>query len=97
MKKFLLLLCTLLGTAGTWAADITLSPSDGAYSSSGNYTNTWTATSTPVLTITASANNMDTRQTGDYLLWHTGQAQSSTYTLSVPDGYLIKNFSIHFV
>ena len=94
MKKFLLLLCTLLGTAGAWAADITLSPSDGAYSSSGNYTNTWTATSTPVLTITASANNMDTRQTGDYLLWHTGQAQSSTYTLSVPDGYLIKNFSI---
>ncbi len=96
MKKILLLLCALLGiTAGAWADVLTVTPSEGTYpTTSGNYINTITFATTPTLTVTASANNMDKRQTSSYLLWHSGSSGSSTYTISVPSGYVITEYSI---
>lgn len=95
MKKLLLLLCTLLGTAGAWAEVLNVTPADGTYvTSSGNYVNSISFATNPVLTVTASANNMDKRQTGDYLLWHSGSSGSSTYTLIVPNGCKITEYSI---
>jgi len=96
MKKILLLLCTLLaGVSGVWAVDLTLTPGNGTYvTSSGNYVNSITFGTTPAITVTASANNMDKRQTGDYLLWHSGSSGSSTYTISVGDDYVITSYSV---
>ncbi len=97
MKKFTLLFAMLIGIfSSAWATDVlTLTPSNGTYvTSSGNYVNSITFSTTPSITVTASANNMDKRQTGTYLLWHSGQSASSTYTLSVGDGYLIKSYTV---
>lgn len=95
MKKILLLLCTLLGTVGTWADVLTLTPSNGTYvTSSGNYVNSITFSTTPAITVTASANNMDKRQTSTYLLWHSGSSGSSTYTISVTGDYVITGYSV---
>ena len=95
MKKILLLLCALLGTVGTWADVLTMTPSNGTYvTSSGNYVNSITFSTTPAITVTASANNMDKRQTGTYLLWHSGSSGSSTYTISVTGDYVITDYSV---
>ena len=96
MKKILLLLCALLGiTAGAWADVLTLTPSNGTYvTSSGNYVNSITFSTTPAITVTASANNMDKRITDTYLQWHSGSSGSSTYTISVADDYVITSYSV---
>ena len=79
MKKILFLLCSLLGTVGAWADVLTLTPSNGTYvTSSGNYVNSITFSTTPAITVTASANNMDKRLTDTYLQWHSGTSGSST-------------------
>ena len=75
MKKLLLLLCTLLGTAAAWADVLNLTPANGTYvTSGGNYVNEINFSTTPAVKITASANNMDKRVTTDYLQWHSGSA-----------------------
>lgn len=80
---------------GAWAEDLTLTPSNGTYvTSSGNYVNSITFNTTPAITVTASANNMDKRQTGDYLLWHSGTSGSSTYTISAGGDYVITAYSV---
>ena len=96
MKKILLLLCALLGmTAGAWADVLTLTPSNGTYvTSGGNYVNSITFSTTPAITVTASANNMDKRITDTYLQWHSGSSGSSTYTISVADDYVITSYSV---
>lgn len=82
-------------TMGAWAEDLILTPSNGTYvTSSGNYVNSITFNTTPAITVTASANNMDKRQTGDYLLWHSGSSASSTYTISVAGDYVITGYSV---
>jgi hypothetical protein len=97
MRKFLLLLCTLLGTVGAWADVLTLTPSNGTYpTSSGNYVNTISFSTTPAITVSVDggANNMDKRLTDTYLQWHSGTAGTSTYTMSVADDYVITGYSI---
>ncbi len=96
MKKLLFLLIALLaGVGGAWATDLTLTPANGTYvTSASNYVNSISFSTTPAITITASANNMDKRQTSDYLLWHSGSSGSSTYTISVTDGGYITAYSV---
>lgn len=97
MRKILLILVTLLTVcvSGAWAETLNLTPSSGSYeSSSGNYVKVWTSSTTPQVTITASANNMDKRQTDTYLLWHSGTAASSDYIITLPAGYLITGYTI---
>ena len=99
IKQFIpiLLLMILGGVSGAMAQSIEITPASGSYmSSSGNYVNTWTSSSetTPQVTIIASANNMDKRQTGDYFLWHSGSAQSSNYTMTIASGYIITGYTI---
>lgn len=97
MKQIMTLLLLMLigGVIDVQAAELVLTPSDGTYASGGNYVNTLTFSNvTPTVTITASANNMDKRQTSEYLLWHSGSAQSGTYTISVSDTYLITAFTL---
>ncbi len=94
-KKLSLFLLALVATMGAWADVLTLTPSNGTYvTSSGNYVNSVTFSTTPAVTVTASANNMDKRQTGDYLLWHSGSSGSSTYTISVGGDYVITAYSV---
>lgn len=96
MKKLLLLLCALLtGVSGAWAADLNLTPANGTYvTSSGNYVNSISFSTTPAITVTASANNMDKRQTSSYLLWHSGQSSTCTYTISVGSDYVITGYTV---
>ena len=88
-----LLLAFVLGSGTMRAETVTLTPSDVTYSGSG-FTNTATFSSTPVVTVTASANNMNGSQTSDYLLWYSGSATSSTYTISVPSGYVVTGYTL---
>jgi hypothetical protein len=99
MKKlFTLLTMLIVGIGSMWATDLTLTPSNGTYvTSSGNYVNSITFSTTPSITVTASANNMDKRQTGTYLLWHSGSSGSSTYTITVDNStknYVITGFTV---
>ena len=94
MKKFYTLMAALLLAVGASADVLTLTPSNGTYVDGGNYVNSITFSTTPAITVTASANNMDKRQTSDYLLWHSGTAGSSTYTISVEDNYVITAYSV---
>jgi len=96
-KKLSLLFLALVATIGAWADVLTLTPSNGTYpSSSGNYVNSITFSTEPVITIAVNggANNMDKRQKSDYLLWHSGTAGSSTYTITVTGDYVITAYSV---
>lgn len=91
----LLFVFVIGGVTATAQTTLTFSPSDVTYSSSSGWKSTATfSTATPTVTVTASANNMDAAVTTDYLDWRTGSAQSSTYTISVPGGYLITGYTL---
>ena len=97
MKQIItFLLLTIVGVAGVKASQqLELTPANGSYAtSSGNYVSTLTFSTTPEVTITASANNMDKRQTASYFLWHSGQSLSGTYTIAISDTYLITGYTI---
>lgn len=84
-----------MALTGAWADVLELTPANGTYvTSSGNYVNSITFSTTPAITVSVSANNMDKRQTGDFLLWHSGTAGSCTYTFSVGDGYVITDYTV---
>ena len=95
-KSFLLTLLLLsVVTAKAAPEVITFTSSEGTYvTSGGNYVAEINFATNPAIKITASANNMDKRVTGDHLLWHSGTSGSSTYTISVGDGYSITEFSV---
>lgn len=59
-----------------------------------SWNNTWKSKDTPQLLFTASANNMT--WSGNNLQIESGQAGSSAYTLTAPEGYIIKSFSFDF-
>lgn len=52
------------------------------------------ATNPVALTFTSNANNMN--HNGGYIQLHSGQAKSSTYTLTVPEGYIILEYSFDY-
>ena len=94
-QKLILILSALFMSMGAWAADLNLTPANGTYvTSSGNYVNSISFSTTPAITVTASANNMDKRQTGSYLLWHSGTSGTCTYTISVGGGYFITGYTV---
>lgn len=67
----------------------------GAYKeSSNNFVNLWTSTTDPVVTVTASANNMDKRVVEGNFQWYSGSAKTGTYTMTVPVGYKINSYTI---
>ncbi len=89
-----LLFAFALGSATMRATTLTLSPSDISYSSTSGYASSATFSSTPVVSVSASASNMDMAYSSEYLQWHSGSTTSSTYTLSVPSGYMISGYTI---
>jgi len=94
-QKLTLLILALFTTMGAWAEVLTLTPNNGTYvTSSGNYVNSITFSTTPTVTVTASANNMDKRLTDTYLQWHSGTSNSSTYTITVTGDYVITAYSV---
>lgn len=94
MKKLLLLLCTLLGTASAWAASysITYDTSNGTFYRNGSASTDWSSkwvsneAGKPVVTITTSVNNMNGAN---------GRIAPQTYTISVEDGYIVTGFSMN--
>ena len=73
--------------------EYTVDMSAGAFDGSGNYRTSWTHASS-VLTLTCPASNMNSH--GGFIQLHSGQAGSSTYTLTVPAGYKIVKYSFDY-
>lgn len=77
---------------------IEIKESTGAFATTGNYAKQWDYTPTsgnPVaLTLSCGANNMNVN--GGYLQLHSGQAKSSTYTIAVPEPYVITGYSFGY-
>ena len=97
MKKFLLLICALLGTVGAWATDVTVSPSNGVYWKNGAVTSDawapiWKSNAkasdftTPLLVLTGET-GMNTANGDIY--------SNQTYTLEAPSGYTIVSYSFN--
>ena len=72
---------------------ITLKASEGAYADGGSFVKEWTSNTTPILKVTASANNMYTQVTETFQ-WYSGTAGSSIYTISAPINYIITSCTI---
>lgn len=98
MKKFLLLLCTLLASVGVgnlWATEytVTYSPSTGSYTATnaaGTWASAWKSTATdPFVTLTTSANNIQVSSGNIY-----SGGSGCTYTLTASEGYLITGYTI---
>ncbi len=102
MKKLFFILCALLATA--WAAKaetytITYGKSTGTFYNSSNaavtsgWVSKWVSNEAgkPVVTLTVSANNVN----ADNGRFAPGQSTTSTYSLSVEDGYKITGFSLN--
>lgn len=73
--------------------EYTVDMSAGTFDGSGNYRTSWTHASS-VLTLTCPASNMNSH--GGFIQLHSGQAGSSTYTLTVPAGYKIVKYSFDY-
>lgn len=73
--------------------EYTVDMSAGAFDGSGNYRTSWTHASS-VLTLTCPASNMNSHD--GLVQLHSGQAGSSTYTLTVPAGYKIVKYSFDY-
>ena len=77
---------------------IEIKESTGAFATTGSYAKLWNYTPTsgnPVaLTLSCGANNMNVN--GGYLQLHSGQAGSSTYTIAVPEPYVITGYSFGY-
>lgn len=101
MKKLLLMLFALLTTAGAWAESytITFDTTTGTFYNGSNaaVTSGWIAkwvsneAGKPAVTLTVSANNVNAAN-GRFA---PGSSQSSTYSLSVEDGYKITGFALN--
>ena len=67
-----------------------------ASNSAGTYASAWASNQeTPQLTFTTGANNM--ADTDEGMLIYSGSAGSSTYSLTVPSGWLIDDYSFYFL
>ena len=108
MKKITLLIASLFITIGAMAQTATykVSMSTGTLTNkqsgtAGNWNYLWSFTTTgenPAslkLTVSSGANNM--APDGDNLKLFGGSANSSTYVLSVPKGYMIESYSFDYV
>ena len=68
----------------------------GGTMESGNWKNLWTSSTSPSFTITSSANNINnsSSKTSGGLDIRSGSAQSATYTIKAPTGYLITGYKL---
>ncbi len=73
--------------------EYTVDMSAGTFDGSGNYRTSWTHASS-TLTLTCPASNMNSHE--GLIQLHSGQAGSSTYTLTVPAGYKIVKYSFDY-
>ena len=108
MRKFLLLLCTLLGTVGAWAIDVKIAetssdlPSAAGFGSfSGQVFTTSTGSGLAGVTVTASSGltigeqYVSSTHYGNCFKLVTAAANTNyQITLSAPEGYIITGYSI---
>jgi len=80
------------------ADELVINSENGALTSNGStgktWNNTWTASDGTGITLTASANNMEVISGTTNLDLRSGQAQTSTYTITVPSNYAINSYTI---
>ena len=110
MRKFTLIIASLLLTVGAMAQTVAYTVNAGtgtlykngteaAASWNSKWAFTVTETNSAALTLTAEANNIGkyTENGVSYLGLAGGQSGTSVYTLAVPYGYLIDSYSFDFV
>lgn len=79
-------------------ATVEVLASTGSFTASntaGTWHSVWSSTEVPGFTLSTGANNMTT--SGDYIAGYSGQSQSSTYTLTAPEGMAVAGYSFDFV
>ena len=72
--------------------------SKGQYTASnanGTWHSRWESNEVTGFSFATSANNMTT--SGDCIAGYSGTSQSSTYTITAPEGYIVKSFSFDYV
>ena len=103
MKKFLLILCALLGTVGAWATDYTIFNQEGGtfydYYGKKSGSQSWTSGNNSGIsgfTITLTGNNVTLDKSGNWaLIVHSSASETSyTMTLQAPAGYIITGYEL---
>lgn len=78
--------------------EYTIKTSTGSFEGNGSYHSVWkytrTLTTPAELTLTSDANNMNSHD--GFIQLHSGKSGSSTYKLSVPEGYTIISYSFNY-
>ena len=85
-------------TEGEDVMSVEILASKGQYTASnanGTWHSRWESNEVAGFAFAASANNMKT--VGDNIAGYSGQSQSSTYTITAPEGYIVKSFSFDYV
>lgn len=86
------------GTATTIKLDVNNGEKVSGSQNSANYCRGWRSNTTPQITLLCdrNENNMDRRTTDHFLLHSGSNTNSSGWTISVPDGYVITDLSMDY-
>ena len=79
-------------------ASIEILASNGSFTASnanGTWHSKWESSELAGFSLSTSANNMTT--SGDYIAGYSGQSGSSTYTITAPEGLVVKGYSFDYV
>ena len=87
---------TIVVTAAETSVEILVSAgSFTASNSNGTWHSKWESSELVGFSLSTSANNMTT--SGDYIAGYSGQSGTSSYTLTAPEGLVIKGYSFDYV
>ena len=100
MKRSLLMLLACVSVLWSWAStiDYTVDKANGnlyrGNEANSTWNSTWKSNATPQLQFGCGVNNMNWADNNVQLM--TGTAGSATYTITAPDGYVIKEYTFNF-
>ena len=87
---------TIVFTAAETSVEILVSKGDfTASNANGTWHSKWESSELAGFSLSTNANNMET--SGDYIAGYSGQSGTCSYTLTAPEGLVIKGYSFDFV
>ncbi|MBR3907249.1 MAG: exo-alpha-sialidase [Bacteroidaceae bacterium] len=87
---------TIVFTAAETSVEVLVSKgSFTASNANGTWHSKWESSELAGFSLSTSANNMTT--SGDYIAGYSGQSGSSTYTITAPEGLVVKGYSFDYV
>lgn len=85
------LLLVFLWSVGASAETIVINSANGSLNNAMGYSNLWTSSGSPTVTLRTAAKNM--AKSGEKITMHSGKSGSSDYTISVPNNYKIVSYT----